>query len=348
MAKTAEITTTSVAAQRAAIFSSFETTSSADLRPKSTDERTVQYLDKLFQSEERIKAIGRQPFSIVNLNPYPLMVLSPLFEGLRVDPCPEDKQYSALVIRDVKFEVHTGTDHNWTPIDRWPVMLAREFERQYAQKGGVFIIKGDLQEMPEIEEAAEFKDKFKVAYEGLIRYAYKMKTDADTEWARPNRAGRSNVHAQHRMMVRILFKAGRIRNLPDWEDELLPTDAAEPRCVACAADLKKGAYMCSACGRISDPIAAFLDGRISETDMSLERLTRKQVEELGVSAFVAETSDEVDARRKKGLAKPLSLFERRQIELQEEERREAAKAAAAAAKAAAKAEKAETAGKEKT
>ena len=46
---------------------------------------------------------------------------------------------------------------------------------------------------------------------------------------------------------------------------------------------------------------------IDEQHTSLERLTRAEVESLGISAYVAETVDEKQARIKSGKPKPLSL-----------------------------------------
>lgn len=298
-----------------------------ELKTKGNDPKQVDYINKLLSSQQRIAQIGEQPVTIVNLNPYRLMVMGPLFDGIIVEAIKEGDEFSALVIKDVKYEVDTGLDHNHSPIEYWPVQIADEFLNQYRDKGGVFTVKGDLSKNPELRNTAEFRKKFAEATESLYQYAFKMKQAGDTEWARPNRSGRTNVHAQHRMMAQILFKAKRIAKLPEWMDTLIAPENVMPDCPSCKAELKQGAYMCGSCGRISDPIAAFKDNRITEHDVCLERLTRAQVEALGVSAFVAETADEAPARLKAGKAKPLSLFERNQIKAQEEEAKRAAKSA---------------------
>lgn len=319
-----DITMVTVESQRAGIISSFVTTKDG-IQAKGTDEKHIQYINQLITSQDRVKQMGEQPATIVSLNPYPLIVNGPLFDGLKVLPVPDGKAYSALVIRDVKYEVNTGLDHAHSPVEFWPIQIAQEFENQYRDKGGVFIIRGNLEKNPELAHTADFNTKFEAAFEELIQYAFRMKTAADVEWARPNRSGRSNVHAQHRIMVRLLYKSKRIPKLPEWEDVLISPEDIIAECPACKSELKKGAYMCGTCGRISDPAAAFRDGAIKETDQSLERLTRAEVEELGVGAFVAETADEAKERRSKGLAKPLSIFERNQIAAQEREHAATAK-----------------------
>jgi hypothetical protein len=316
----------SIDQQRKTAVSTFENTPSG-LKQKGGDPKHVDYINKLLSSQQRISQIGRQPVTIVNLNPYTLMVCHPLFDGITVKAVKAGDEFSALVIKDVKYEVDTGLDHNHSPIEHWPIALAEEFINQYRDKGGVFLLKGNLEDNPELANTAEFKAKHAAALDQLYIHAFQMKVSADAEWNRPNRSGRSNIHAQHRMLARILFDAKKIAKLPDWEDALIATDDIQPDCPSCKSELKKGAYMCGTCGRISDPIAAFKDGRISETDVCLERLTRAEVIALGVSAFVAETSDEGPARLKAGKAKPLSQFEINQMAAQAAETKKAEKAA---------------------
>lgn len=319
----------SLEVQRRSATAVFEV-AKGELKTKGNDPKQVDYINKLLSSQQRISQIGEQPVSIVNLNPYRLMVMGPLFDGIIVKDNKEGDDFSALVIKDVKYEVDTGTDHNHSPIEYWPIQIADEFLNQYRDKGGVFTIKGDLEKNPELRNTAEFRQKFAEATESLYQYAFKMKVAGDAEWARPNRSGRTNVHAQHRMMAQILFRAKRIAKLPEWMDTLIAPENVMPDCPSCKAELKQGAYQCAACGRISDPIAAFKDGRITENDTCWERLTRAQVEAAGVSAYVAETVDEAPARLKAGDPKPLSLFERKMIAAQEKEQKAAeAKAAKA-------------------
>lgn len=300
--------------------------------PKGVDPKHVDYLAKLIASQQRAQQVGLQPVTIVNLNPYRLVVCNPLWDGLEVEANKPNEAYSALVITNIKYTVNTGVDKNYSPEEFWPIQLAEEYINQYRDKGGVFIIRGDLQKNPEIAYTQEFKDKLATAKEELYRFAFKMKTAGDAEWNRPNRSGRSNIHAQHRLMAQILLDAKRLAKAPEWMDSLIAVEDVLPTCSVCQADLKKGTLMCPTCFYVVDPAGAFKAGAIQEENLAFERLTRAEVVALGISAYVAETSDEVQARRAAGDPKPLSLFERKQMAARAGEVEEEAKPAGKKAK----------------
>ena len=280
-------------------------------KPKGATVQEVNYLNKLFASQQRIAMIGRQPVTVVNINPFQLMVNGPLFSDLRVAPNKAGQEYSALVIRDVKFDVDQGLDRNHTPVEFWPVQLAKEFETQYADKGGVFFINGDLETNPELGHTQEFKAKYRSADGQLVAYCKRLKLNADNEWNTPNRSGARNIHPPHRIAAKILFDRKLLSKLPEWmEGDIAPEDVTDD-CRSCKSATKKGQLLCT-CGYVLDPFGAFQEGVIDEFNVSLERLTRAQVEAIGVSAFVAETVDERQERLKAGKRKPLSKFELQQ------------------------------------
>jgi hypothetical protein len=61
------------------------------------------------------------------------------------------------------------------------------------------------------------------------------------------------------------------------------------------------------CGYIIDPRRAYEIQAIGEDDLSLERLTRADVTEMGITDYVAETIDEKRSRLEIGAPKPLSI-----------------------------------------
>lgn len=280
-------------------------------KPKGVSPHEVAYLSKLLTSQQRIAMIGRQPVTVININPFKLMVLGPLFSDLSVAPNKAGEEYSALVIRDVKYEVDQGLDRNHTPIEFWPIQLAAEFTVQYAEKGGVFHINGDLQKNPELALTEEFKRKYRAADTQLVAYCRKLKIHADNEWNTPNRSGARNIHPPHRTAVKILFDRKLISKLPDWMEGDIAIEDVTADCPICKTNTKKGQLVCT-CGYTLDPFGAFQARAIDELHVSLERLTRAQVKDLGISAYVAETIDEAPVRRKAGLPKPRSVFERQQ------------------------------------
>jgi hypothetical protein len=326
----------SIEAQRANVA----TWSSAPdpLRKRGTDPKQIEYLNRLVLSEQRIAAVGEQPVTVVNLNPYFLMVNHPMFDGIKVAPCQDGKLYSALVIRSVLHVVDTGLDHNHKPEEFWPIQLGNEFVFQYREKGGVFLIKGNIEKHPELEQTEEFKTKYHEAREALFEYCFTLKRAADNEWNTPQRSGARNIHESHRQAARILVAQKKIVKLPEWVDVLVATEDVQPECPRCQADTKKSQPLCVACGFVLDPAIAFERGLIDEFNSALERLTREQVAALSISAYVAETVDERPVRLKAGKPKPLSHYERQMQTQAEAEQALAHKAAEKLAKDAVKAE----------
>lgn len=280
---------------------------------QARDPKEIEFFGKLIQSQQRIKMIGDQPVTIVNLNPYDLVVNHPLFDKIKVKAVQDGHDYSAHVINEVDYQISLGIDKDKTPIEFWPVQIAQEFNTQYAEKGGVFFIKGDLKKNPELERTEEFQTLKAKAREQLFVWCMKMKREADNEWNSPNRQGARNIHSPHRLAAKILVAHKRLAKLPEWMDLMPQADDIVPDCPICMAEQKKkGAILCASCGYVLDPFNGFKRGIVKETDMALERLTRAQVDELGVSAFVAETVDEAPKRLVAGKPKPQSKFEKQQ------------------------------------
>ena len=150
------------------------------------------------------------------------------------------------------------------------------------------------------------------AHEEMFAYCLRMKRQADGEWNTPQRAGARNIHESHRQAVRILLLYKKIAKEPEWMDTMVATEEIQPDCPRCMAEIKKGQPLCVACGEVINPVIALEKNLIDEHHISLERLTRADVEALGISAFVAETADERPNRLKEGKPKPLSQFELRQ------------------------------------
>jgi hypothetical protein len=280
-------------------------------KPKGSTPQEVAYLQRLLSSQARIDMMPKMPVTVVNLNPYNLVVNHPLFSGLTVKACVDGKRYSALVIRDVKYQVDQGLDRNHVPVEFWPIQLAHEFSTQYEEKGGVFHIHGDLEKNPELAHTSKFKASMQAAESALIVFCRKLKQTADNEWNTPNRSGARNIHPSHRQAAKMLFERKLLSKLPDWMEGNVDLADVTDDCFVCKANTKKGQLVC-ACSNVLDPFNAFKAGAIDELHYSLERLTRAQVQELGISAYVAETSDEKPARLKSGKPKPASMFEMQQ------------------------------------
>jgi hypothetical protein len=149
--------------------------------------------------------------------------------------------------------------------------------------------------------------------------------EANGLWNSPNHGLSAAIVDVHRVCATRMYEIGKIPELPPWIQPIRETSAIEARCPTCATIPEMSAVKCVVCNEILDPVAAFRNQTITEEHESLERLTREEVLELGISAFVAETIDEKPARLAAGRRKPLSIAHRRALN---EERDEEAKAEA--------------------
>jgi hypothetical protein len=108
------------------------------------------------------------------------------------------------------------------------------------------------------------------------------------------RAGFASISSAQRM-----FELGLIQVLPNWVNKKHNLDAKPETCPQCARRCEPGAVSCTnpGCGGLKgpyvlDPRKAYEIGAISEEDESLERLSRRTLEEMGISDYVAESVEE--------------------------------------------------------
>ncbi len=202
-----------------------------------------------------------------------------------------------------------------TPWDVHPIQMADAFVEEYRSFGGVVEILGSLDGYDPMADPL-IRPSIDAARERMYAWAQGVVRDAESLWNSQGGAQKNAIVDHHRACAQILFDTGRLGKLPEWM-RLEPSahELAKP-CPVCRVTPKKGAALCvsQGCNYVLDPAAAFHLGMIDETSPVLERLTRLEVEELGISGFVAETADEKPARLKLGVPKPLSAFERSSLD----------------------------------
>lgn len=286
---------------------------------------------------------GISPATVINMLPLPLVVNSPMHTigGVRIAACTgADKDFTAHVWHECAIEVRYIGEGINQPWDFLPIQLAEAFESEYYSMGGVVAIVG----LPTEKNLSKPENEKKI-FEALDRmYVWMMGKiiEANALWNSPNHGLSAAIVEVHRVCAIRMFEIGKIPELPAWIQAVREQSAIEAKCPSCAIIPAAGAFRCISCNEILDPVAAFRNGSIQEDHASLERLTREEVEELGISAFVAETVDEKPLRLQEGRRKPKSLAELRaaqeeadqaEAERDAREKRADAKAAAAAAKA---------------
>lgn len=270
--------------------------------------RNAQFDGLRASMENRHRATGIDPATILNFSPIPLIVNSPMTElRVRIKPAPAagagSDLFSFHTWHNPSIEVMQLGDNISQPWDYMPIQLAQAFMDEYREMGGVVMFKG----IPDEETLARPDVVAMIAEARETMYVW-MRTkveEANAEWNSPNHQGAKNIVTLHRECALCLKEQGLIDNMPEWVTEARKLTDVAKKCPSCALLPAIGAVRC-ACGYILDPAKAYLIGDINEEDASLERLTRLEVEELGISAYVSETRDERPQRLKSGGAKPMS------------------------------------------
>lgn len=272
--------------------------------------------------ERRLAHSRTIPATIVNCLPVPLAVNSAMPDlARRVPACKLKDEYTALCWMQPIVQVIMSEGVR-TPIDYVPRQMAEEFEREYTGEngpGGVMIFDGTLEEFDLAKERdPEIRAQFEATVEAAVTWMNTKYSEANNSWNTPNHQLSGNITHVHRDAASRLKHLGRLpENVePEWMDLKTQQQNASKPCPVCRTVPRPGAIICTtgSCNYVFDVATAFKERLIDEYSVLLERLTRAEVEALGVSAFVAETSDEMEARIRKGQPKPLSLVARRQAE----------------------------------
>lgn len=314
-----------------------------EIAPQRGRAQNPEFDKRLVSMLARHAKTGVMPATIINMLPLPLVVNSPMATlRVRIPACiGSNLDYTAYTWTEPTIESVYAGDGIYQPFDFLPVDLAEAFQNEYYNMGGVVLILG----MPTKKnlELPENVEKINAALERMYVWMMGRIVEANGFWNSPNHGAAAAIVDVHRVCATRMYEIGKIKVLPEWIVEVREDALIDNKCPTCATIPESGATKCVACNTILNPAQAFMDGIITEEDASLERLTRAEVTELGISAFVAETVDEKPARLAEGRRKPKSIA---QIRAEQEQadidaRAEEAREKRADAKAAAKAEKSE-------
>lgn len=258
----------------------------------------------------RLEATGVTPCTILNFLPIPLVLNSPMQSlKVRIPPAPkkadqsDDFSFHTWTHADiVVLERGEGVKHPWEYL---PIQLGKSFMDEYRDFGGVVLLRG----LPDARTLAlkENVEAIEAAKQKMVAWMLSKVEEANGQWNTPSHSGSRNIVELHRQCAYHLRDLNVIDSLPDWVIDAKDLKDTVKKCPICQSTPNVGAVECLACHYVLDPARAFTSGAITEEDGSLERLTREEVESLGISAYVAETIDERPARLKKGLPKPASL-----------------------------------------
>ena len=312
--------------------------------------------DPAFERSERsvkgrIRSLGTIAAGVVSFLPIELRSDSYLFPlKVAVIKPPQHKEPYALYVFPEYFIDNTKqhVDSPTTAFEWAPIQLASDFSG--TNPSGVFIYQGNFsthgmgaEEVKQrmaalLEDPAWLASVSREPQHNNMTYgqALEAKRQSGVSWMlerlsrgntmdlskRPHeRPGYPEKVAAHR-----LFELGLIQVLPAWVEQQRDLSTRPEECPNCAKRCEPGAISCSNPGcRVSnggpyilDPARALKQGIITEEDESLERLSRAQLIELGISDYVAESLEEKIARRKQGGIKPKSLSAMRLMEAEDQ------------------------------
>ena len=280
--------------------------------------------------ETRLKAIGVLTATVVNFLPIYLVsdsTLHPLKPTQARIPAPKDKEeYGVFIFADAHIEpTRQGID---SPLLAWeyhPIELASEFSRLHPKGVMTFIgIPSDLDDPAFLKKKSPEEQHHGMTYgqvlenarQSAIEYMQgKLREGNEDERLKRNPSEPSKASARR---LKVL---GMIEGMPTWVEKQRDVMVKIPNCPNCQRPCEPGAAQCTNnnCNYIIDPKRAYEISAIGEDHPSLERLTRVQVKELGISDYVAETIDEKRVRLDTpGIMKPLSLVAQRLKDSEEE------------------------------
>lgn len=277
--------------------------------------------------ESRLRAVGVSTSTVVNFLPILLLsdaVIEPLRKA-RIKAPKDNKPYSVFVFDDAFIEpTRMGVDSPLLAFDHQPIQLAQEFTRTNNRGVMAFIgIPSDLEDVKWLNAVSSEIIHGGRTYGQILEHT-KMQA---VEWMQERlRDGNSNERNKvqpsipEKSAARRLYHLGYIKELPPWVERQRDLAVTIPTCPKCSRPSEPGSASCTqlGCGYIIDPRRAYEISAIAEDDVSLERLTREIVTEMGISDYVAETIDEKRGRLEQGRKKPLSMAAMRMLQVEDE------------------------------
>jgi hypothetical protein len=255
----------------------------------------------------------------------------------KIGPPKDSEDFVTYIFKDAFIEPgRRGADSPLLATDWHPIQMANEFPKLYPQ--GVFAFRGipaDLTDPKWLGTLSTEEQHFGQTYGQVMESARK----AAVAWMQEHlRFGNERDRQKQeptlpqKASARRLLHLGYIKEMPKWVEQQRDTGVKIPVCPKCQKPSEPGAPSCTnaGCGYIIDPRKAYEISAIGEDHLSLERLTRADVKEMGISDYVAETVDEKAARQSLGMPHPISAAAMR-LKLSEDEYQESRSQMAAAA-----------------
>jgi len=245
---------------------------------------------KRMDEQRRMNNMEWAKVSVVNLMPFPLNVSGVLHgrlagsDGNQIPACKVGQDYARRVIEDLAWAIRdegAGMDNvdNYTPVSFAPSELAADYIREFIHRmgvGGVIVYPGD-DEPKESGREAELQQAHMARNQWLLRKVQ----EAEADWADSSGRGRKNITDLHRRAAEVLLHDKVLKHQPAWLLALNSDGSELPDpCPGCGEVADRRAAICKSCRYVFKPIAAYKAAMIAYDDMSMERLTTDEWNEV--------------------------------------------------------------------
>ena len=289
---------------------------------------------------QRVKALGTVPGVVVSFLPIELRSDSYLYplKVAVIKPPQGNDPYAIYIFREYFFDYTKQHVDSPTTAFEWPpITMALDFEGTNPQ--GVFTFSFGPQykgrtpqeviedpawlamESPEPQHNGRtYGEALEAKRQSALAWMYeKLRIGNETDQIK------QRVDLPSKAAARRLHALGMIQVLPAWVEKQRDLGVKPQTCQQCGKRCEPGAVTCTnmGCGGsfgpyVIDPRKAFEIGAITEEHPALERLSRAELKEMGISDYVAESLEEKAARLRQGGIKPRSLSAMRLLEAEDQ------------------------------
>jgi hypothetical protein len=237
------------------------------------------------EKESMMRDMRWEPWSVVNLMPYPLNVNGVLHrryltgpDGNQVAACPVDQPYIHKLINAVAWDIKdegAGFDNidNFKNVPFVPKALARDYIQEFidALRWGVIVYEGSQSPT----STPGLQQKYKEAQQARNTYLSSVCEKANSDWADPRR--RLLVTNHHRDAANMLLQLKIMKRQPEWliASATQVAGNTEP-CPNCGNVPEVKPVMCPKCPYVYNPLQAYLNATIPYGDMSMNRMSPEE------------------------------------------------------------------------
>lgn len=265
------------------------------------NEEEDEKLAEVRKVHRRMAEVGTIPATIIWMHPWPGQADGRylMYDDMSIPVCPIGQSYVQKIIRHYKIDIEDKGGRFGADVIT-PIALANDIHQQFERlkRGGLFRYMGDHLpgENPKTREK-EMGDWDK-AKKAQIRYYRQLFREAEQFFQQPSRHGLRNITENHRLAASWLTHFKYVPILPAWVTATREEADIPEMCPKCGSDISAAGYACSKCGNIIDPVRAYQDGEIEEDHHAMRRLSREQLDELGLQHI--DTLEEYRAARRNG------------------------------------------------